>query len=283
VADRLPDVPHGYADAYSRLALARIAVDVLRGEREAVARAFRFTDDPSFRLAPTELAELRASADALTADVIRLVDSVRPDWGFPVLVAVARLVAVEATLRSGTLVVLDVYDSDTGDVTAAEIFGDGQIAASLLAEARADFARARSAFFSHEPPSEELRSRLEVEANRLLELERGWATGAALRPLPDPPVPSRGAALDSSLPLPAPAMRISTRHARVLERTCEPCERSWTASIVTTSSRATASPRSSKRSTLPWRAEAMPAPRRRHRCVPRASEPSAATSTRVRA
>ena len=36
------------------------------------------------------------------------------------LVALARLVAIEASLESGTLVVLDVYEDDAASVTAAD-------------------------------------------------------------------------------------------------------------------------------------------------------------------
>jgi hypothetical protein len=202
-AERLPDPPCGLADAYARLVLARMAVDVLRGDRVPDPRAFRFTRDPSFRLGAREIARLHAAEERLEARAVSLAASVREDWGYPLLVALARLVATEASLESRTLVVLDVYEDDPGSVTAAELFGDGDLATTLLVQAREDFLRGRSKLFSAEEPAEELWSRLELDANALLELDRAERTGASLRIAPDVPVPSRMGVLDEHMALPA--------------------------------------------------------------------------------
>jgi hypothetical protein len=81
-------------------------------------------------------------AEALEASLVRLVRSSRPDWGFPLLVGMARLVALDETRRAGHWMFLDAFAADELVIPAQQILGRPTLQA--LDEARGDFAIVRA-------------------------------------------------------------------------------------------------------------------------------------------
>ena len=118
---------------------------------------------------------LRGARAALEDAAVELVASRRPDWGAALLLAAARLVAIDESLVAGRLVVLDALPADATLLRVSK--RRRALAPALLTEAREDFRRARERLFSSSGFREAEWSALEESASRVAEL-RGAAGGA---------------------------------------------------------------------------------------------------------
>jgi hypothetical protein len=154
------------------------ALDVLAGAPPLREGTYRVAvAEP---LSPAERSSLRHFADQLATDLVALPVSQRPDWGYPLLLGMARLAAIEASAALGQWVVLDVFPVG-GD--AAVVPGDAQrepYFAALSAQARAATARQRGEFLAQLLFRESDYTALEGALNRELEVEAG-RNGAPMR------------------------------------------------------------------------------------------------------
>src|SRR5207244_5765137 len=73
------------------------------------------------RLREDEASRLAELSDALAASLVRLLDSRRPDWGFPLFLGMARLAALERTRESGQWVFLDAFPPDAEVIERARV------------------------------------------------------------------------------------------------------------------------------------------------------------------
>ncbi len=135
------DYPPGFSQRYQNGLLNLAALEVL--ERELVPRQETLLTSTQTRLklddkAISKLAEFRQT---LCQDLIKLMRSERGDWGYPLLVGMARLHALDQSIQTGYLVVLDrCLPSDTttkGQEIAPESLEDAiSQAETLLDKAR---------------------------------------------------------------------------------------------------------------------------------------------------
>jgi hypothetical protein len=180
---------------------------------EALARAD--ADGSELALDPAEVGGLRAAASALSESLVRLSASARPDWGSALLLGMARLAALEASIRSGRLVLLDAYPRSvpTLPITPRR----RELLPSLLAEAEAQLAAARARFLASPGWDEASFQELEEAGNRFLELRAatarsGGSAGGSLRVEAGPLVP-RGEARVVGLPAPGDPTPLAERLA----------------------------------------------------------------------
>ncbi|MBY0277799.1 hypothetical protein K2Z84_20890, partial [Candidatus Binatia bacterium] len=150
----------------------------------------------------------RAFALALRERAVDLAASRRPDWGSALLLALARLAAVEESLATGRITVLDAYSSDVATLAPADVRAHEAALPELLRESGAQLAAARRPLASGDAPRELEYSALEAAVNRTLELSRATLRSTPLRVEPDPLVVSG----DAPLPLP-PALALEDRAA----------------------------------------------------------------------
>ena len=75
--------------------------------------------DPALTLTAAERQRLQAFSGSLATRLVALVDSHRPDWGFPLLIGMARLQALDESLASGRLVVLDAFPPGASTIAPA--------------------------------------------------------------------------------------------------------------------------------------------------------------------
>jgi hypothetical protein len=162
----------------SARALAALrAVDVLlhpRPLREGVRAGEGQPPDPWLRLDPALRARLLEVRVGLLDAAATLAASRRPDWGEALLLASARLVALEESLASGHLVMLDAFPAD------AKVLRVGTrrraLLPTLLGDARRDFVEAHECLFSSAGYREVSWNELEQAVTRIAELravERG--------------------------------------------------------------------------------------------------------------
>jgi hypothetical protein len=108
--------------------------------------------------------------------MVRLLRSSRPDWGFPLLVGMARLVALDEARRSGAWMFLDAFPSDAPVISAIEQRERPALTQALLDEARGDFAAARARLGKRAEASRGFPEAdfvaLEAAGNRLVEVSR---------------------------------------------------------------------------------------------------------------
>jgi len=222
--DLIPAARAGFSDRYGELLLAWLAVEVLRTGACPRATTLRTSEDPAFQLSDEEIHRLRTLAENLRTDVVRLLGSRRPDVGFPLLVGMARLAALERSAASGRLVVLDGFPEHPQELPSGTVRRYQHVLRAILAERRDEFARARVAIFASRDSGEATWSRLETAANLLLELEAAVEHGTPLRVYPGTPLPVKAVPLRASWPRPQlgrSALETGTAQARRIERDVE--------------------------------------------------------------
>ena len=214
---RWPLLPDTFSRRYEDAVRALFALALLESPRplraEALARAEPGGDE--LALAPADVARLRAAASALSEDVVRLAASARRDWGAALLLGLARLSALEASIGSGRLVLLDAYPRSvqTLPITARR----RALLPELVSEAQAQLAAARGRFLTGPGWDEASYRELEEAGNRLLELRAATAgaerSGARTLRVEAGPLVPRGEVRVVGLPAPGDATPFAERLA----------------------------------------------------------------------
>jgi hypothetical protein len=194
VADRLAPSGHGFARRYRDGVLKLLALEALRTARPLRPGSTAGYELP--RLAPEEVALVERLADALQNSLVRVVRSRRPDWGFPLLLGMARLIALDETLRTGRWVVLDAAPAGASVIKRERLLARPDLARALRERTAADFDAARAwlrARGSAEGFPEAEFAALEAAGDRLAEVETGLRESRDLRVAWGAVVPARGA------------------------------------------------------------------------------------------
>ncbi len=208
---------YGFGARYADLAAARVALEFLAEARALRVDALRSAEDPVLDLAPDERRALRIFAERLRAGLLHLLDGSRPDWGRALLVGMARLAAIEASLREGRLRVLDAFADGVATLDGAQLGRHGDLLPAIAEESRG-VARAALRRFVAGSGSQAALADLEDAANRHLELLGAWREGRAMRAQPDRLVPARSAPLRELVPLRAGPAVLAGALAAATER-----------------------------------------------------------------
>lgn len=185
--------PAFFADRYRELLTGYLALTVLEEGRGLRADAFIAPTGDAFALTESEQFVLRAYAAELEAELVRLVTSRRPDWGYPLLIGIARLLTVDASVASGSLVLLDTFAADARTLPPAAWAGFEDALDQLLSERHTDLRVARAAFFDGDSHSEARWSRIEMAGNLLAEMSHARSEATSLRVHDDDLTPARAA------------------------------------------------------------------------------------------
>ncbi|MEN8181920.1 MAG: hypothetical protein ABFS46_05230 [Myxococcota bacterium] len=204
--EHYPAVPPSSSERYQRLLAARAALALLErpaplhpGVRVGEAAG---APDPArsvLTLRPSERARLASMTDALLDATVRLAASPRSDWGPPLLLSMARLVALEESAREGRLVLLETFPP-----AAEQIEVDQRRLVwlpELLAEASVELEAARARVFDVPGWSEAEYNGLEAAATRWSELRAAAAGAGTIRIHVGAMIPE-GRGPVASLPLP---------------------------------------------------------------------------------
>jgi hypothetical protein len=241
-----------FARRYADRMIGLLALEVLRTAAPLRPETFSAPGDEEFRLEKGEPRRLRAYARSLEADLIDLTASSRPDWGWPLLVGMARLIALEATLETGRWVFLDAFPDDPRVVEADRLRDRRDIARAMLAHAQAQFRSARAALIAEEVTDERRYAAAEAAANRTQEWRRGVLEGRDVRVEPGPWCPrSLRSVRISSFPRSPKGISSALWRRRPRANARSPC--AFSAFTATTCLRRTASRRSFATSASPSR------------------------------
>jgi len=168
-----PPASYGFARRYRDGLVSLRALQVLERALPLRAESLRTGEGPDWTLSQEERERLARFAADLEQRLGELVASNRPDFGFPLLVGMARLEALHASVETGHLFLLDSLSDADPLLPRAALGRNAPILPTLDAENRAAFLAARAALLDA-PTLEEARlADLESTGNRLLELEEG--------------------------------------------------------------------------------------------------------------
>jgi hypothetical protein len=120
-------------------------------------------------------------AEQLSIDLTALAASARADFGYPLLVGMARLAAIEESLAHGQLVVLDAFAPDAPAAALPEGAQRDAYLRAIATRLRPAAARARGELFAQSLFREGDYTHLETALNRLLEVDGARRLGTPLR------------------------------------------------------------------------------------------------------
>jgi hypothetical protein len=187
----------GFSDRYRDGITTLLALEVLRDARPLRADGYAGGGAGGPVLDSTELETLAALAVELEASLVRLVHSSRPDRGFPLLVGMARLAALDQSRQTGRWIFLDTFSRDAVVISPAEVARRPAMTRELLEEAAADFAITRARLSARalddEGFPEATFAGLEAAGNRWLEISRALDNRRPMRMPFALGVPSRSA------------------------------------------------------------------------------------------
>jgi hypothetical protein len=130
------------------------------------------TGDPS-ELNINERMLFKAYANQLITTVVELPVSKRPDWGYPLLLAVARYQAVHRSLDENHLILLDVFPTDARIVSDKSLGEDPVVMAKLVERSRKTYLDIRKKTVTKLALDERNYNLLEESGGRYAELEKG--------------------------------------------------------------------------------------------------------------
>jgi len=205
--DAHPASGYHFSDRYVDLCLKILALRALSDALPLRNDARLAAAGGDLALSASERQRLRDFAVDLESRLVELVSSKRPDWGFTVLLGMARLQTIQQSSTSGRLVLLDAFPAQSLVIPASYAQRGDPFLIELLEWARRDFSTSRSHFFETGEPRERDFARLEDAGNRYLEIQQGLSEGHEVRLHADRLIPSRAAA---GLYLPLPELEPAT-------------------------------------------------------------------------
>lgn len=123
-----------------------------------------------FNISETEKRGLQELESHLTTALINAFESNRPDWGYTVLVNLARYLAIETTLQSGYWTFIDDFADSSEWLKPDQYFEHQAQLRILLSDARQSLDHLRRSVVFQNSLTEAEYSQIEMMANRYLEL-----------------------------------------------------------------------------------------------------------------
>jgi len=198
--DDRPESGGHFSDRYRELAAKILALRALEAAIPLRPSARRVPEGGEFALGSSEEQQIRVYAERLETRLARLVDSTRPDWGYSLLLGMARLEVLHESLEQGRWIVLDSIPADSEFLSSAAVKRRDPFVVELRDRAHAEFVEARAHFASASNPTERALAWLEEAINRYATFRHGFDQNVAipiheLGVLPDRAASVRGLAL----------------------------------------------------------------------------------------
>ena len=168
-AEHFETPPISFAQRYRNLLLNLAALDVLDAETAPRPETLQTAESPEFRLQRRAIGKLAEFRQTQFRDLVSLLGGQRYDWGYPLLVGMARLHALDRSMASGRLTVLERC-LNGGEDDKPQLAGkDDMPAVSRYAEQ--SLAAANQAFSGQEPLDEQTYAAIELAASRLVKIQ----------------------------------------------------------------------------------------------------------------
>jgi hypothetical protein len=168
--DNFPPAIPSFAESYADYLTGLAAIKVLEEEQSLQPDAFFITPES---VTPEEKKILENLRDQLALSLLTSVDSGRPDWGYAVLVNLARFIAVDQSLQSGLWVFIDDFAADPAWLGADQFSQYAEQMHIQINDAQDNLTQTRKAMLTSGGITESAYSMLEMSANRYFELLKG--------------------------------------------------------------------------------------------------------------
>lgn len=168
--DNFPPAINSFADNYADDLTGLVAMKILVEAQPLRPDAFFVTHEA---LTPEEKEVLKKLRDQLTLSLLKSVTSGRPDWGYAVIVNMARLIAVDQSLRLDHWVFIDDFAMDSEWISADQFAQYAVQMQAQINDALDNLGQTRKAVLNPGVLTEANYSKLEMSANRYFELLKG--------------------------------------------------------------------------------------------------------------
>jgi hypothetical protein len=214
--DARPASTYSFSDRYRDLGAKIVALRALENATRIQPSARRVPSGDEYELSTAEAGKIRAFAERLENHLAKLVTSRRPDWGYSLLLGMARLQTLRESLELERWVVLDSVPANPAFLSQRAVKRRDPFIVELRDRARAAFFEARTHFATTQEPGEPALAWLEETTNRYAEFQRGFELDLAIPLyegglLPDRTATARG------LPLPDVDRRTLRRAAEAAD------------------------------------------------------------------
>ncbi len=170
--EKFPASIYSFTERYSDSLTALFAIKTLVEAQPLQADALLRMNQPAFKISEAERPVLREFRNDLETSIIKAIDSNRPDWGYAVLVNLARYIAIDSTLQSGYWVFIDDFADNSEWVRPDQYLEHSDQIRILMSDARSALERSRQSAATRQRLSEAEYSRIEMVANRYIELQK---------------------------------------------------------------------------------------------------------------
>ncbi|MGZ8225507.1 MAG: hypothetical protein ACXWT3_02570 [Methylococcaceae bacterium] len=171
--EKLPGPIYSFTDKYSDYLTGLYALKVILEGQPLQSDAFVVMNQNAFEISAAEREILLKLRNQLETSLLQSFSSGRPDWGYAVLLNIARFFAVDASLQLNRWVFTDDFSGDSKWISADEYNQHKEQMQILLNDARTDLDRIRQTATKTEILMEVDYSQLELTANRYAELLKG--------------------------------------------------------------------------------------------------------------
>lgn len=168
--EKFPAPIYSFTERYSDYLTALFAIKALVEAPPLHADALLVANRPAFKISDAERRILQELRNDLETSLVKALDSNRPDWGYAVLVNMARYIAIDASLQSGYWVVIDDFAEDSERIRPDQYLEHGDRIRILTGDAKAALNQARQSAASRQRLTEAEYSQIEMAANRYIEL-----------------------------------------------------------------------------------------------------------------
>ncbi|MDD1618620.1 MAG: hypothetical protein LUQ52_03735 [Methylococcaceae bacterium] len=168
--ENFPPAINSFADTYADYLTGLIAIKVLAEGQPLRPDAFVVTHDA---MTPEEKAVLERLRDQQILSLLKSVNSGRPDWGYALLVNMARFIAVDLSLQLGQWVFIDDFAMDSEWVSADQVAQYAEEMQVQIKDSLNNLIQTRKALLNPDGLTESNYSILEMSANRYFELLKG--------------------------------------------------------------------------------------------------------------
>ncbi|MCX7099192.1 MAG: hypothetical protein NTV43_14925 [Methylococcales bacterium] len=169
-SDNFPPAMAAFAESYADNLTALAALDVLENARPVLPDALLLTAKP---VNPQEQAVLTQLRGQMLSSLLASINSGRPDWGYALLVNIARYIAVELTLQQGHWLFVDDFSEVSEWLSAEQFAAYAPQMQTQIKDAKAQMDLSLSALLKPGGLTETSYSQLEMSANHYYELLKG--------------------------------------------------------------------------------------------------------------
>ncbi len=168
--DHFPPAIISFADNYEDYLSALVAIKVLLEQQSLNPAAYFVSSDA---ITPEQRQALQRFQQQLAVSLIKSVNSGRPDWGYAVLVNIARFIAIERSLQLGLWVFIDDFAIDSEWLSAEQFAQNATQMQIQTDDALANLLQGQKSVLDPDGLTESNYRKLEMAANRYVELLKG--------------------------------------------------------------------------------------------------------------